>query len=90
MKKILIATAIVGLLTTASAVDMCRHYAVQLSQAIKDGQKANKEGMKKQEQQALRMLVHYTNETIIACDEGTPGYNFGKKIQAFSKKIGLK
>lgn len=90
MKKILIATAIAGLLTTASAVDMCRHYAVQLSQAIKDGQKADKEGMKQQEQKATRMLFHYADETVIACEEGSPGYNFGKKIQSYGKKIGVK
>lgn len=88
MKKVILGLMVAGVVNLM-AVDMCRHYATQLNDSINDAKKAFKEGLKTEERRAWNMVSHYTNQTIIACPEGSATYKFGKAVQKANKELGL-
>lgn len=79
MKKLLVVMLLSGVV-----------YAKRLNESIRDSKRAYKEGLVKEEQRALTMLVFYTDKTIIACPPIHHSYKFAKKVKRLSDKMGLK
>lgn len=91
MKKLVLGLVVSGVLASglSAKVDMCLHYAQQLNSYIKSTQKAYKEGLADEERRGYRMIVHYTNQTIISCPENSNSYKFAKHVQQANRELGI-